>query len=71
MSEVVDCRHCGGTGICGRAQQQLDDWRVGEYGKRYRYRCDVCGTGLEGNTSGRDATVPTCSVCRGVGSVRL
>ena len=59
---IVDCRHCSGTGVCERA------FPIRNAKGRLTLTCDTCGEGLEGFML---VARPTCKVCGGVGQVRF
>lgn len=60
--KVVECKHCNGTGICGRAI-----FHFNKDGNSFR-QCDKCGTGVSTKWVVKS---PTCAVCGGVGQVRV
>lgn len=84
---IVQCVHCGGSGVCGRAQWRqvivTSSERGGDNTARAWYQCDRCGTGIEDSMSDFHTiygyelpnklrpTIPTCAVCRGSGFVRV
>ncbi|MGW0640202.1 hypothetical protein [Nocardia salmonicida] len=66
--------------IMAEVREDEEKARTEWLGRRapYHYECDVCGSGKAGVVAegtmaeyAVEAFVPTCSVCRGVGRVRL
>jgi hypothetical protein len=77
-SEVIECKHCNGTGICANSK-----YRYNQHNNPYVSVCQNCGSGLESQPyqqMGQDGyyhTVidrpapPVCRVCNGTGFNRV